>query len=323
MQMCAARVAAANETPDDVATVDALVKLHPDSIWVQGALAYTARVYGLQESIDKLILLYAPVVEASRWAMLPDTSLLLDSGKRADPQDIDDQVRVNLSLLGDVECIRELDTIPREFKEGGLTERIAALAADLDDFDSIQKVREAVEATLPEAINRQATMDSFALNAFIDHSDFAKLDKHYFINAATRSRGASLIPYTIWGAPREHEVERMTGTITAFAGMPHRTLSQRALLARALEINDPVLTRLAARAIIALDSDSLDAYRNILRAFYRADRMPELREDYEGKLLNSESEELVELAGLVKEGQWDVLNPRDRRRLELKASLVG
>lgn len=301
----------------DNETVDALVKLAPDSVWVQGALAYTGQHYGLQESIDKLILLYTPVVEASRWTMLPDASLLLDSRRRADPRDINDQVRVNMSILGDVECIREFDTIPREFKEGGLTERIAALAADLDDFDAIQKVRESVEAALPEAVNRQATMDSFALNAFIDTSDFSKVDKSYFINAAARSRGASLIPYTIWGAPREHEVERMTGTITAFAGMPRRTLSQRALLARALEINDPVLMRLSARAVIALDSDNLDAYRNILRAFFRADRMPELRKAYEEKLRNSGSEELIELAGLVKEGKWDVLNPRDRRKLKL------
>lgn len=310
----------------DRATLDALVKLQPDSPWVKGALAFTGEFYPERESIKLLIALLDPLVRAGAWMMMVHPSQLLPDGLRPDLRNAQADRDATIKMLGSPDCIRDIETIPREFRDGGLSERIGALAADLNDLDAINQVKSDLEAAIPADMDKVSIMDTFVLSAFIDHTDFSKVDRVFLVDNAARSRGTSLIPYSIYALPPEHEAERLSATITAFAGMPDRTITQRALLARALEVGDEVMVRLAARAVMSLAGDNLDSYRNILRAFYRADRMPELRELFRKALLESGSAELKELAELVKEGKWEVLNPRDRRKLTLsdnqKAALL-
>ncbi len=313
-------------TNGDRATLDALVKLQPDSGWVKGALAFTGGFYPERESITILIGLLKQLAAAGYWSMHVSPNQLLPDGRRPRLNDMRADRELTLASLGEQDGLRDIDNFPREFSENGLTERIGALTADLPDYDAIEKVKGELADAIPAGMDKVSSLDTFVLSAFIDHSDFSQVDRVFLVNNAARSRGTSLIPYSIYALPPEHEAERLSATITAFAGMPDRTITQRALLARALEAGDEVLVRLAARAVMALAGDNLDSYRNILRAFYRADRMPELRELYRKALLDSGSAELKELAELVKEGKWEVLNPRDRRKLTLsdkqKAALL-
>ncbi|MCB9895524.1 MAG: hypothetical protein H6839_13840 [Planctomycetes bacterium] len=311
----------------DPAAMDALVKLDPENDWVQAALAWTGERYSEKESAEKLIAIMVPAVDCGRWIMLPEPARLLSDSERPDQRDLDENIQATLNLLGSPDIIRQMELVPKEFKDGGLSERIGALAADAGDAETISALRLKFEEAIPEAMNRQTAIDTFALNASIDTADFSTVDRQFFISNAYIAKGTSLISYSVYALPKEQESERVCATIMAFAGMPRRTISQRALMARSLEVGDETLTRLSARAILALDGDSLDAYRNILRAFYRADAMPELRKQYQDALRASGNDELKALADMVKDGKWEVLNPRDRRRLELsdaqKAALVA
>lgn len=294
-----------------------LAALDADSPWVQAAQAHCGLKFTGVEAMKKMRAIEVDAADTARWHFLFSGPLVLGPELKRGQNQTDVERAWARENFGTATGIREFESVPRQWRYGGLHERIGAIAIDTLTPDQIEAMDKEVFAANKDLFDGQTSVNAWAFSALAEIRDMTQADRQHLAGTARLSRGAAAIPFALWCVNNGMPTEGMAFSLLAFHGTPEGTLPQRLVLSQAAGSGDEKLLALAARAILALAPDNVDSYRNILRGLYRIAGFEPLRDAYHKALVASGDKDLVALAGMVKDGKWEVLNPRDRRPLTL------
>lgn len=298
-----------------------LAALDADSPWIQAAQAHCGLKFTGQEAIKKLRAIEADVADTARWLFLFSGPMVLGPELQRGQNQGEVERAWARDNFGKLEGIRELEPMPRQWRNGGLQERIGAIAMDTLTPEQLEALDKEIFAATKDLFDGQASINAWAFSALAEARDMTKADRQQMAGAARHSRSAAAIPFALWCVNNGMPTEGMAFSLLAFHGAPDSTLPQRLVLSLAAGTGDEKLLALAGRAILALAPDNIDSYRNILRGLYRIAGFEALRDAFQKALAASGDKDLVALAGMVKDGKWEVLNPRDRRPVNLSDSV--
>lgn len=290
----------------DYETRDALIELDPESPWVQAAHGFLAWDLTPKQACEKMIPALRNMNNLYRLSIQIYLGLAVPKRERPDPRGRAMQP-LQVSDITTPSGISQFLSIPHQWQFSLFYERLGALLAEVEDDDFVKATVTRMEETVDVHAIGKSVLTAFYIPLWFARGEFDKLNPDLVGERAIVSVGVNLSLSAIFSAVEYMWYSKATAAVVAFTGMPDNRLCRRNMLARCMDVGDPMITRLACRSLLAHYDDELEGYSDVARALLRFGNMPELTEAYGKALKSTGHAELKKLAARIENDDADAL----------------
>ncbi|MCC6574452.1 MAG: hypothetical protein IT462_11740 [Planctomycetes bacterium] len=305
----------------------AAARLEPGDYWVKVALAYTGVNIAPKEAVEILLEAAPNVIAFAKFALEFEPSQFAPANKRP-PVSTGDSNFANYQECFSNTVLNWIWDLPFEWYTKRFTEHMGALALNADDAEYVRELEKRLAKALGKAEpSTQATLlKGFNAIAITAVGPQPKREWFEWAEIASFCGGPAMAGFGLYSTPPYCDAhdDRTAGAVVSYMSEPGIGYLQRVVLSFGVRAGDDVLALLAPRAVIVLDEDSLDAYRNIARSFMRfGESYKKQLRAYATALEATKVADLVEIARIITAGKWEELDKRKGARISLTPSQKG
>lgn len=303
----------------DFKTRDKLIGLDKKSIWVQAAIGYMADGIEAKRAVELMLPVLEEFEDIYKLSIGINLALLVPEVSRPEPHSRQGRLVRFKNIFGP-ESFSMFLSIPTQWKKMRLAERIGALLTETDDKSFVDKTLAAIGKKVSSGTLNKPYLDMMTLPVQFKRGDFDNIDANVLASRSSTSAGPVLGLNALMRMPPNHWFTRGSSTAIGYYSMPDISLCRRNYLARCMDIQDEMITRLTCRSILSCNDAELRPIADIARALLIFGKMPALNKSFARALNDTKNADLKSVAKLLK--AKDAVGLASVKRKNLKLSIT-
>jgi hypothetical protein len=300
----------------DKRTRDKLIALSPDAQWVKAARGHIAEGMTPREAAESMLHVLKDVIDLKKLHMFLFTAQIKPRNERPDHRSREGRFE-EVSNITSPESVYDLHVGPHQWLYSLYFERLGALAAETGDAEFIDEIEAKLVDYVVRTNDDPIYVDAYRISAWFGTRNLTGIEMGKLMSLGVCGMGPLLAAYSAHYCPEFMWNERAAAASTAYIGMPDSTICRRNCLARCLQVEDPMISRLTCRLVIALGDDQLATYNDVGRGLLRFGVEPELAKAYAAALKASGDADLAAVAEAVNAKTPEKLDKAPVKKLEL------
>lgn len=294
---------------------DALIKRAPASPWIKGAAAWAGLTTDPRQAVADLLAVL-PMAEEMQGRHLHVYARHFDGEERDPGMALWEDIRKDFEDITSEAAVRELRMCPEHLRPELIVERVAMIASEAADAKLVDEAAQKVAQAAKTAGTSFDAAKLYEVAARPGSEKVRSLGDHGVRAVMGDTIGTSMLAYAFTLLPSAWVEQAFAGT-AAWAATPESINTRRLMLSRVMCLGDPLLTRLAARGVLACHEEDIGAVSDLARALSKFSNEKELLKTFCDALKATGNADLVKIADAALAASSTALDPLRRGKLSL------